>query len=124
MNGVILLALAGVLVAFVFIIDLMRRHKLRERYAVAWFALTLIMLVMGLFPAIPGALARWFGFVLPVNFVFFCAIVILLGMVLHLSSALGVTEERLRTAIEAVGLLEQRVRELEEKNDRADTDAR
>lgn len=107
------LAVGCVLLCCTFIVGLMRARKLRERYAIMWFVLGVVLLFLALFPRVLVYLAEATGFELPSNFVFFCAIVVLIGVCLQLSSALGHAEERMRTLTEATALVEERVRELE-----------
>lgn len=107
------LAVGCVLLCCAFIVGLMRARKLRERYAIMWFVLGLVLLFLALFPRVLVYLAEATGFELPSNFVFFCAIVVLIGVSLQLSSALGHAEERMRTLAEATALVEERVCELE-----------
>lgn len=85
--------------------DLLRRGKLREKYAVAWSAIALLFLLFALFPQIPRSLSVTLGFELPSNFVLAMVNVLLLGMLLQLGLAVGKLEKQQQLLAEQYALL-------------------
>ena len=85
--------------------EMMRRHRLREKYALIWFVIALCALVVAVFPGLLIAATDVLGLSLPSNLLFFVASVVLLLLSLQHSYELGRLEERTRTLAEEVGLL-------------------
>lgn len=100
---------AALLVLFV-AAEMLRRGRLRERHTLWWILAGLIGLVFAVFPGLLDSLAHWLGIEVPINLVFFLAIVVLFLVCIQQSSELTRTEERTRTLAERVALLEDRVR--------------
>ena len=104
--------------------EMLRRHRLREKYAVIWFVLALGALVTALAPSLLTAVSDALGLQVPSNLVFFVASLVLLGLTLQHSYELGRGEERIRTLAEEVALLQLRLDELAERSaDDGDPDA-
>jgi hypothetical protein len=103
--GANLLGLAMALAILITLFEMLRRHRLREKYALIWFLIALAAVVVAVFPG----LLRWatdlLGLSLPSNLLFFVASVVLLLLTLQHSYELGRLEERTRTLAEEVGLL-------------------
>lgn len=105
------IALGAVLVAVILWMLLTRR--LREKYAVLWLVLGLVLLVLGLFPGLLGAATAALGVQLPANLLFAAAIVVLLGVTLHLSWELSQNEDETRRLAEEIAILGARLDTLE-----------
>ena len=97
------LVVAGLVLAIVF--EMMRRRKLREKYAGLWLLVGVGVVTFGLFPGVAESLAGWTGVQTASNFVFLLAGVVLLVVALQLSSEVGHLEEEVRTAVEEIALL-------------------
>ncbi|MCU1683669.1 MAG: hypothetical protein JWQ81_4408 [Amycolatopsis sp.] len=92
------------LVLFV-VIEMMRRRKLREKYAGLWLVVGIGVVVLAVVPAAAQFMARLTGVETPSNLVFFMAGVVLALVALHLSTEVGRLEEEMRTAVEESALL-------------------
>ncbi|QBX54301.1 DUF2304 domain-containing protein [Nocardioides seonyuensis] len=103
-NATVLGAVAS-LIIIVTLFEMLRRHRLREKYALIWFLIAVGALVTSLAPGAVAALADALGVVLPVNLLFFLGSLVLLAMSLQHSYELGRLEERTRTLAEEVALL-------------------
>jgi hypothetical protein len=105
MSGVTILGLAGSVMILLALFEMMRRHRLREKYALIWFLIALAAVVVAVFPGLLGWATDLLGLSLPSNLLFFVASVVLLLLTLQHSYELGRLEERTRTLAEEVGLL-------------------
>lgn len=105
------IGLAVVILAVVLWMLLTRR--LREKYAVLWILIALAVLVVGLFPGLLGALTAVLGVQLPSNLLFATAILLLLGVALHLSWELSQVEEETRRLAEEAAILRAQLDRLE-----------
>ncbi len=109
------IALAAVIILIVLWLLLTRR--LREKYAVLWLVIGFVVLVLGLFPQLLLALTSALGVQLPANLLFATAIVLLLGVALHLSWELSQAEEEIRRTAEEVAILRAQLERLETRID-------
>ncbi|MET7997871.1 DUF2304 domain-containing protein [Amycolatopsis sp. NPDC005232] len=104
------------LVLFV-VLEMMRRRKLREKYAGVWLVVAVGVVVLAVIPQAAEFLAKITGVQTPSNFVFLLAGVVLALVALHLSTEVGHLEEEVRTSVEETALLrcelEDTKRELE-----------
>lgn len=96
-------ALATIMLIVVFTMLLTRR--LREKYAALWIVIALAMLVLGVFPQLLLGLTSLLGVVLPANLLFAMAILLLLGVALHLSWEQSQAEDEIRRAAEELAIL-------------------
>ncbi|WP_438353536.1 DUF2304 domain-containing protein [Microbacterium sp. CJ88] len=113
-----MIVLGGIVLAvvlLVIVIWMLLTRKLREKYAVLWLVLGVVVLVLGLFPQLLLGLTSALGVQLPVNLLFAMAIVLLLGVALHLSWELSQAEEEIRRTAEEVAILHTRVDALAEE---------
>ena len=97
------LAAAGLLL--VFVLELLRRGILRERFAALWLAVCVILATVAVFPGILRGAADALGFELPSNLLFFAAIVFLLLVCIQLSYEVSRLEARSRRLAEDLALL-------------------
>lgn len=97
-------ALAGLLVLGV-ILELLRRRRLREKYAILWLLVGLIVLPLGFFPRLLDGIASTLGVASGVSLVLFLGFLFLLLVCVHLSWELSQLEEETRTLAEEMALL-------------------
>jgi hypothetical protein len=101
----IITALFGVLV-LVFILRLVRRRLLQEKYAFLWIAVGLLTLPIAVFPQIIDKTATAIGIASGVSLVLFLAVVFLLLVCIHLSWETSRLEEEVRNLAEHVALMQ------------------
>lgn len=116
--------LGGLIVAafILFIIGLLRRHQLREKYAVLWIVIGLGILSLVVFPELLFWAADFVGIQVPTNLLFAATLVLLLGVCLHLAWEMSRAEDRIRRLSEEVALLRLKVSHLEEHHPADDSD--
>jgi hypothetical protein len=100
-----ILGFVGSVTTLLLLFELLRRRRLREKYAVFWVVVALLTLVVAIFPSTLAAVADLVGVSVPSNLLFFVASMVLLGVSIHHSYELGRLEERTRTLAEEIGLL-------------------
>jgi hypothetical protein len=105
MNGTTVLGIVASVVILVLLFEMMRRHRLREKYAMIWALVSLAILVLAVFPGVLTAATELLGLQVPANLLFFGASIVILLLTLQHSSELGRLEERTRTLAEEVALL-------------------
>jgi hypothetical protein len=114
-----LLSLIAAILVVVIVFEMMRRGKLREKYAAIWLLLSVIVIVLGAVPGVVEWLSHVTHIITVSNFVLFAAIGVLGLVALHLSTEVGGLEEEVRTSVEETALLrcelDEVKRELEER---------
>lgn len=109
-----ILSVIVAIAALVLVIELLRRRRLREKYAVIWVVISIGTLVVALFPPLLSWVSQLVGIQTPSNLLFFSSLVILFAVSLQLSREVGLLEEQSRRLAEEVGSLRLRVDALEE----------
>jgi len=103
--GVHVLALVGGLIAVGFMVELLRRRQLKEKYAVLWLLVGLVMLVIAAWPPLLDDVARATGVKSGPNLLLFVATLVLIVVCVHLSWEVSRLEDKTRALAEEVGLL-------------------
>jgi hypothetical protein len=106
--------------AFIFlvVIEFVRREKMTFKYAFVWLGVSLAALVCAVFEAIPFAVARFFGFELTSNFVFFTLLSAFVLLTLLLTVFLCQQNSRNDAIAQKLAYLEFEIEELKKKYDR------
>ena len=105
MNPNYVLGMVGSITTLVTLFELLRRRRLREKYAVLWAFVALMTLIVAIFPALLTWASELLGVEVPANLLFFLASLLLLVVSIQHSYELGRLEERSRTLAEEVALL-------------------
>jgi hypothetical protein len=105
MSAVNVLGIAGALITLIALFEMLRRHRLREKYALIWFVIAVGVFVVALFPVLLQKATSMLGLQVPANLLFFIASLVLLILTLQHSYELGRVEERTRTLAEEIALL-------------------
>lgn len=111
MGNIAAFLLALAIVALV--VEMLRRKKLREKYAALWLIVGVATLVLAAFPRLLNIVAEYVGVQVPSNLLFAMSILMLLGVCLHLSWEISVVEDETRTLAEEVAILRAQVEALE-----------
>lgn len=108
----VIAAVAGLLVLAV-MVELLRRRQLREKYAILWLAVSVVVVILAAFPGLLDWTAHRLGIYSPPNLLLFAAVLVLLLVAVHLSWEASRLEEETRTLAEEVGLLRMQVEALQ-----------
>ncbi len=107
--------IATALLGLIVVIEMLRRHRLRERHAVWWLIAGTLALLVGVFPNTLRWAAGLFGIEVPINLVFFVSIATLFLVCLQHSAELTKLESKARVLAEQNALQELRMRAVEER---------
>lgn len=105
MSGITILGLAGSIIILLALFEMMRRHRLREKYALIWALVALGIITVAAFPSLLVNASQALGLEVPTNLLFFVASMVIMILTLQHSSELGRLEERTRTLAEEIALL-------------------
>jgi len=104
---------------FLFVIELVRKGMLKERYAILWLASSFILLVRSLWKGLLDKIAAFFGIFYSPSLLFLAAFLFLLLIVLHFSIVISRMSEKNKKLAQEMGLLKY---ELENKKSVKDGD--
>lgn len=112
MSDIRILFIVTAAVTIVVLVRMLRRSRLRERYAGLWLLLSAVVIVLGVFPVLLNDLAHAIGVAEPPNLLFFAACVVLLLVSVGLSVELSTQEDRTRALAEEVAMLRAQLDDL------------
>ena len=113
-----ILAIITSLVTLIFIIDLLRRGVLKEKYAVLWLIVAGTALILAVFPGLLRAVTDLLGVEIPANLLFFVTLVVLVLVSVQLSYELSRHEAQIRRLAEEVALQQDDLDSLRKRLDR------
>ena len=112
MSGYVFAVVLSV-ITLIFIVELLRTRRLREKYAGLWLVVLLAIIVLALFPGLSFRLAKAVGVQAPSNLLFAASTLVLLLVAIQLSTEVSRLEEETRTIAERTALLANRIERLE-----------
>lgn len=110
-----LLGLIAAIGLTVFVVELLRRGILREKFAVLWLVVAFAALVLAVYPPLLVSVASALGFTVPANLLFLVTLVLLLAVSVQLSFEVSKQDRNLARLTEDHVLLSQRVAQLEQR---------
>jgi hypothetical protein len=96
-------------------VQLIRKHKLRESYALGWLIAAFLILVLSVFGEIVDALASLFAVTYTPTLILVIGLLAALVILLLQSVVVSTQADRIRDLAQQSALLEWRVRQLEEQ---------
>lgn len=112
MSGYVL-AVLGACLILGFMVEMLRRRRLREKYAALWIVVSVFVLATVALPDMLRRLADVLGVTVPLNLVFFGSLLLLLAVAIQLSAEITSLEREVQTLAEEVALIRHRLEVLE-----------
>jgi hypothetical protein len=97
-----------------FVLELVRRRALMERYALLWLFSSVVTLVLAVWDEALGVMARQLGIMSAPNALFFVALAFVLLLLLHFSAAMSRLTDQSKVLAQRQAILEQRLSEMEQ----------
>lgn len=104
-----LVAIVGAVFLLVLVLELVRRRRLLERYALLWLLSAMVLLGLALWRGALVELAQAVGIAYPPNALFFVAFAFVLVLLLHFSVAVSRLGDQSKVLAQRVALLEERL---------------
>lgn len=101
--------------ACVYITRLLRTKRLELKYVLLWYLVLIMLLILDLVPGALNGLTALLDFQLPVNMMFFAGFIFVLLILFSHTVILSELSKRNERLTQMVGLLDQRVTELEKR---------
>ena len=100
------------------ILELVRRKRLMERYALLWLFSTLLLLVLSVWSSLLNSLASALGISYPPSALFAVAFGVVLVLLIHFSLAVSRLSDQNKVLAQRLGILQGRVQEQHDDLDR------
>lgn len=111
------LALIGNTSVLFVVIELIRRGRLKERYALLWLFSGMVLLSLSLSRGLLESIARLVGIYYPPSLLFLVAFVFLLLITLHFSAVLSGLSEKNKVLAQELALLRQMLADLRREHE-------
>ncbi len=108
-----IVALATIAVLFLVVLDLVRRRRLLERYALLWLGSALALMALAAWGGLLDKVSSAIGVATPANALFVAAFGFVLVLLLHFSIAVSRLTDQTKILAQRLAILEERERELE-----------
>lgn len=116
------IAAAGALLLFV--LELVRRRRLLERYALLWLFSAAVLLLLAAWRGGLQRLADLVGIAYPPNALFFVAFGFVLALLLHFSVATSRHSDQLKVLAQRLALTEERLQNLQAQSEESPNEER
>jgi hypothetical protein len=107
-----IVAIVGAIGLLLFVLELVRRRALMERYALLWLLSSVVILGLAVFDNALTVIARQMGIVSAPNALFLVAVGFILLLLLHFSAAMSRLSDQSKVLAQRQAILEQQLREL------------
>ena len=101
--------------ACIYITRLLRTKRIELKYVLLWYLVLIMLLILDLVPGALNGLTALLDFQLPVNMMFFAGFIFVLLILFSHTVILSELSKRNERLTQMVGLLDQRVTELEKR---------
>jgi len=107
-----ILAIIGTVIFLVFVIDLVRRRRLVERYALLWIAAAIILVIFAAWEGALEAVADALGIISPPNALFLIGLGTVFVLALHFSVAFSRLSEETKILAQEIARLDREQRRI------------
>jgi len=91
----------------IFVIELIRRNALKEKYALLWLLSSLVLLLFSIWRSLLDFVAVFFGFYYSPSFLFLLAFGFLLLITLHFSVVISTMSEKNKKLAQDLGIMRE-----------------
>jgi len=116
-----IVAIAGAIGLLLFVLELVRRRALMERYALLWLLSSVVILGLAVWDDALNVIARQIGIVSAPNALFLVAVGFILLLLLHFSAATSRLTDQSKVLAQRQAILEQQLHEVQAELARAES---
>ena len=103
-------------IAFIiFIINLVRKNKLDEKYSILWLFASVVILIVALFPSIITIIAQKFNVFYPPTLMLLFAIIVLGAYIVHITVVITKQNKMIVKLAQELGILKEKFEKKEEE---------
>ena len=93
-----------------FILNLVRKNKLDEKYSILWIILGIIILVVAVFPNIIVKVAEWFNVYYPPTLMLLFALMVLGTYIIHISMVITKQNKMIVKLTQELAIVKEEIR--------------
>lgn len=108
-----IVAIVGAAGLLLIVLELVRRRRLLERYALLWLLSAVVLLGLAIWRGLLEEIAQLVGIAYPPNALFFTAFAFVLVLLLHFSIAVSRLTDQSKVLAQRQAMLEERLRNVE-----------
>jgi hypothetical protein len=112
-----IVSIIGALGLLLVVLEMVRRRRLLERYALLWLFSALVILALAIWRNALEQVAKAVGIYSPPNALFFIALGFVLLLLLHFSSAVSRLSDQSKVLAQRQAIIEQQLRRLKEQHE-------
>ena len=112
-----ILASAASIILLLAVLELVRRRRLREKYALLWILTAIVLLILSLWRGLVDSVAIALGISYGPLITIAVGALFVLVVLLHYSTVISALTDRSAVLAQQVAMLEERLRRLESKQD-------
>lgn len=105
-----------IIISLAVMTNMIRKKAIELRYALAWIAVGISVLILDLAPGLMGKLATLMGIATPVNMLFFLGFCFALIIIFVLTVAISRMSVRIKNLAQEIALYEKKMNEEKESN--------
>ena len=113
MDRLQLVSIVGAAVLLIVVLELVRRRRLLERYALLWLGAAAVVLVLAAWSSALERLARALGIIEAPNALFFVALAFIVLLLLHFSAAVSRLSDQSKVLAQRLAIMEHRLGRVE-----------
>jgi hypothetical protein len=110
-------AVCATLVLLLMVLELVRRRRLLERYALVWMAVTALLILLTLWDGLLTRVASVIGIAYPPSALFVIAFGFVILLLLHFSVAVSRLTDQSKVLAQQLSLLDERLRRQERRGE-------
>jgi hypothetical protein len=108
-------AIVGAVALLLIVLEMVRRRRLMERYALLWMFSAVVILGLAVWQEALNVIARQMGIISAPNALFFVAVAFILLLLLHFSAAMSRLSDQTKVLAQRQAILEERLHRAEER---------
>lgn len=117
-----IIAIAGSVALLLFIVELVRRRRLKEEYSVLWVITALVLLLLAVWGGLLRDLTHLIGAVSQASTLYFFGLLFVVFLLLHFSMRVSALERRVVVLVQEIALLNERMRRDDQEQSPAERD--
>jgi hypothetical protein len=114
-----LVAIGGTTILFLIVLELVRRRRLLERYALVWLGSAVVLFALAIWGGLLNTVADAIGIFYPPTALFVIAFGFILMLLLHFSTAVSRLTDQTKVLAQRLALMEQRQNDVDKRLEEA-----
>jgi hypothetical protein len=114
-NRIQYVAIVGSVLFVVFIVELIRKKKLKESFSLLWLSISIIFLIFSIWREGLAVVARYLGIHYPPSALFLFLLIGIIFILIQFSILISTLSEQNKVLAQELGLLKMEIKELKKK---------